>query len=211
MNHDMHDHAGHGMPMLPPEEERGAGSGMSMDTGGPGAAMEHYHGPHAPPQGGMMDLLEFVVMDSAPVRSPALPDRLTDPPSIATRSDTPRREFLFDSGAHQVNGRTFGLERIDVRIPLGQTEIWSFVNGGGESVPFPIHVHGTQFQVLSRTGGRNQVMPWESGLKDTVLLEPGERVEVAIRFDRHTGMFAVEPSNAELRDRGTMFNVLVEG
>ena len=31
-------------------------------------------------------------------------------------------------------------------------------------------------------------MPWEAGLKDTVLVLPGERVEVAVRFAEYPGL-----------------------
>jgi len=38
-------------------------------------------------------------------------------------------------------------------------------------------------QILSRTGGRRDVLPYESaGLKDIVLLEPGETVEIEAHY-----------------------------
>ena len=77
-------------------------------------------------------------------------------------------------------------------------------------LPHPIHVHAGQFRVLSRTGGRNRLMPWEAGLKDTVLTHPGETVNVAVRFDRYPGLFLFHCHNLEHEDMGMMANFRVE-
>ncbi|NIR60576.1 MAG: multicopper oxidase domain-containing protein, partial [Gammaproteobacteria bacterium] len=79
----------------------------------------------------------------------------------------------------RINGQVYDLNRIDLQVPLGQTERWRFITGG--NAPHPVHVHGEYFQVQSRTGGRGALFPWEAGWKDTVLLEDGETVEVLIR------------------------------
>jgi len=104
---------------------------------------------------------------------------------------------------HTINGRTFQLDRVDETVPLEETEIWTFVNESG--LPHPVHVHGGQFHVLTRAGGRGRVMPWETGLKDTVLVLPGERVEVAVRFS-FPGLFLLHCHNLEHEDMGMMLN-----
>ena len=109
---------------------------------------------------------------------------------------------------HTINGQTFDMERVDATIRRGETEIWSFVNSG--VLPHPIHVHAGQFRVLSRTGGRDRIMPWETGLKDTVLTHPGETVDIAVRFDRHPGLFLFHCHNLEHEDMGMMANFRVE-
>jgi FtsP/CotA-like multicopper oxidase with cupredoxin domain len=48
-------------------------------------------------------------------------------------------------------------------------------------------------------------MPWETGLKDTVLTLPGERVEVAVRFV-YPGTFLLHCHNLEHEDMGMMIN-----
>ena len=53
-------------------------------------------------------------------------------------------------------------------------------------------------------------MPWESGLKDTVLVLPGERVEVVVRFQAHRGLFLMHCHNLEHEDMGMMLNFRVE-
>ncbi len=49
-------------------------------------------------------------------------------------------------------------------------------------------------------------MPWESGLKNTVLVLPNERVEVAVRFNEHPGLFLMHCHNLEHEDMGMMLN-----
>jgi len=104
---------------------------------------------------------------------------------------------------HTINGRTFDMVRVDERVRMNQTEVWTFVNES--ELPHPVHVHGGQFRVLSRTGGRARVMPWETGLKDTVLTLPGERVDAAVRFV-YPGIFLLHCHNLEHEDMGMMIN-----
>ena len=72
--------------------------------------------------------------------------------------------------------------------------------------PHPVHMHEVQFQVLERAGGRGRVLPWESGLKDTVLVFPGERVSVIAAFDRYRGRFLMHCHNLVHEDMGMMLN-----
>ncbi len=48
----------------------------------------------------------------------------------------------------------------------------------------PFHIHNTQFRLLDRDG--RPVQPHENGLKDTVLVHPGESVRILIRFDHYS-------------------------
>jgi blue copper oxidase len=176
---------------------RGMGRGMGGMMGGMAGV---------PPQGAGMDLLEFVVRDTPPLPGPPLPDVLSRLPAAAFDARTPRRTFRFESAMmrHTINGRVFVMDRVDFRVPRGTPEVWVFENPSG--LPHPVHVHVGQFRVLSRTGGRERVMPWEAGLKDTVLVLPGERVEVGVRFDEYTGLFLMHCHNLEHEDMGMMLN-----
>lgn len=184
--------------------------GMMMGMGGGMGRGRGMAGMGGVAQGGEMELLEFVVQDSPAEPPPVLPERISRilRPEIGT--DVTRRTFQFDSMMmnHTINGRSFEMERVDERVPLGRTEVWTLVNESG--VPHPVHIHVGQFTVLSRNGGRNRVMPWERGLKDTVLLWPGERVDVAVRFDDYAGLFLLHCHNLEHEDRGMMLNFAVE-
>lgn len=159
-------------------------------------------------QGQALDLLEFrvtrQVTDSAVVPT-ALPAVSTPNPALAVRE----RSFRFESVqmSHTINGREYLMTRDDVVVPFGDTEIWSFENASG--MPHPVHLHATHFRVVSRTGGRGQLFPWEADLKDTVLLQPFETVRVAVQFTAERGLFMLHCHNLEHEDMGMMANVRV--
>lgn len=184
------------------------GRGMGGRGMGRGGMMGGMAG--VPPQGAPMDLLEFVMTDEPAEPPSPIPETLSSIPTPRIDADTPRREFRFESMmmSHTINGRAFAMDRIDLRVPLGQTEVWTIVNTS--RLPHPVHVHVGQFRVLSRTGGRGRIMPWEAGLKDTVLVFPDERVEIAVRFDVHPGLFLLHCHNLEHEDMGMMLNFQVE-
>lgn len=52
-------------------------------------------------------------------------------------------------------------------------------------------------------------MPWEEGIKDTVMIFPLETVRV-VRFSAYRGLFLFHCHNLEHEDMGMMLNVLVE-
>jgi FtsP/CotA-like multicopper oxidase with cupredoxin domain len=109
------------------------------------------------------------------------------------------------AGAFTINDRSFDASRVDVRAQRGVLEVWEIVNVSTE--PHPFHVHATQFQVVSRSSG--PLEPHELGLKDTVLVWPGETVRIAIRFDAHAGLYVLHCHNLEHEDAGMMLNLEV--
>jgi len=60
--------------------------------------------------------------------------------------------------------------------------------------------------VQSRKGGRGKLFPWESGWKDTVLLNDRETVEILIRFDGYRGRYLMHCHKLEHEDQGMMTN-----
>ena len=98
-----------------------------------------------------------------------------------------------------INGRAFEMTGVAAgRGRAGRrTEVWEFVNERNpgqmmeqNGMAHPLHIHGVQFQVLER-----QVLPAlkagcesvrdgyvDEGWKDTVLVMPGERVKVLLKF-----------------------------
>ncbi|MEX2528922.1 MAG: multicopper oxidase domain-containing protein [Gemmatimonadota bacterium] len=180
------------------------GMGRQGMMGGMGSRMaEAYQ------QGRPLDLLTFHVKGQTshpgvlPTALPPMPE-LPDP----ARSVRERR-FDFNSRMmnHTVNGRAFEMDRVDEEVPFGQTEIWTFVNTA--NYPHPVHLHATHFRVLGRRGGRGEIYPWEAGRKDTVLVLPGEEVDVAVRFTEHRGLYLLHCHNMEHEDHGMMQNILV--
>ena len=47
-----------------------------------------------------------------------------------------------------INGRSFDMTRVDLTTVQGQVELWDIVNN--TSMDHPFHIHGTQFQLVSR-------------------------------------------------------------
>ena len=159
-------------------------------------------------QGQALDLLEFRI--TRQVNDPAvIPTRLPAPMLPDAEDAVRERRFRFDSMmmSHTINGRAFEMDRMDVTVPFGETELWTFENPS--AFPHPVHLHATHFRVLSRTGGRGAVQPWETGAKDTVLLWPQETVQVVVRFTRERGRFLMHCHNLEHEDMGMMANVEV--
>jgi FtsP/CotA-like multicopper oxidase with cupredoxin domain len=65
----------------------------------------------------------------------------------------------------------------------------------------PFHVHGTQFQVLSRNGKKPSAE--EKGFKDTIFVDSGEEVKILVRFS-HPGIFMYHCHILEHEDNGMM-------
>jgi len=83
-----------------------------------------------------------------------------------------------------INGKTYDPDRIDDYIRHGASEVWTVTNTN-KFAPHNIHLHLVQFRVLERNG--QAPGPAESGLKDTVMLMPGETVKIQATFDTYRG------------------------
>jgi FtsP/CotA-like multicopper oxidase with cupredoxin domain len=149
------------------------------------------------------DLLEFRVIRQVSVPA-TIPTTLSTIAPLGNPVTT--RTFSFD-GMSKINGLEYDMNRVDFQVPFGQVERWRFITNG--NAPHPVHVHGASFQVVSRTGGRGALFPWEGGWKDTVLLEDRERVDVLIRFDAYRGMYLMHCHKLEHEDMGMMSNFVV--
>ncbi|CAN5243517.1 multicopper oxidase family protein [soil metagenome] len=162
------------------------------------------------PQGMEMDLLEIAVSGAAVAPRWHPPGNLSSVPTLSAANAAAERSFSFTSTAgntHRINGLSFAMDRVDEVVPFGQVERWTFHNHS--ELPHPVHLHGTQFQVASRIGGRNTVYPYEGGWKDTVLVMPEERVEVLVSFDAYGGLFLLHCHNLQHEDMGMMLNINV--
>lgn len=133
------------------------------------------------------------VLDFEPIGkqegSVQIPERLVERPRPDASRVKTRRRFVLSmamggmmgggpgEGDNMfINGRAFAMNRIDEKVRLGDTEIWEV---SGEMMSHPFHIHGVQFEVLSRNGGKPTVR--DSGARDTVLVR--EPVELLVRFD----------------------------
>ncbi|MFG2356446.1 multicopper oxidase family protein [Streptomyces sp. NPDC048521] len=86
--------------------------------------------------------------------------------------------------AAYMDEKLYDPERIDAGVRYGASEIWTVTNANVKA-PHNFHMHLVQFRVIERNG--NAPGPAESGLKDTVVLQPGETVKLQATFDTYTG------------------------
>ncbi len=93
---------------------------------------------------------------------------------------------------------------------LGTTEIWEFDLSNAGMI-HPMHVHGSQFQVLERVNGPySQGLVFDGGWKDTVAVLPGDKVRIIKRFNDHPGKFLFHCHLLEHEDNSMMRNFVVE-
>ncbi len=193
-----------------------ADAGMAM--GGMGMRMGGMMSGSAPlPLGAPVSLLTVRVTrkESIPAR---LPDRLSafdrtlQPPAGLPIRQIP---LTFQAMQWKLAGRTFEMDAAaaDETVAARSTHLWEFVNAGGMmgmQMAHPIHVHGRQFRVLSRTGGnpantlRDGLV--DAGWTDTVLVLPNETVRVQLTFSDHRGLFLYHCHILEHEDMGMMRN-----
>ena len=94
--------------------------------------------------------------------------------------------------------------RVLARPEQGTTEIWEVTNNYGPGV-HPVHVHLVSFQILERTGGNRGLLPYESaGLKDIVLLNPGESAKIVANYGPWNGLYMFHCHNLIHEDNGMM-------
>ncbi|WP_026837678.1 multicopper oxidase family protein [Gillisia sp. JM1] len=124
-------------------------------------------------------------------------------------------------------------------VKLDTTEIWQLSNKGGKmmgdggmmgrgnegggmgnmmQMPHPIHIHQVQFNILEYDTSEMDAMFWNSikdgfideGWQDTVLLMPGMKIKIIMRFSDFKGLFVYHCHNLEHEDMGMMRNFKIE-
>lgn len=135
-----------------------------------------------------------------------VPEELTVIQPLDESAVTATKTIRLDGMGHMVslNGRQFDMDRIDDNVRLGDTEIWEITTSrqmmmGSSGHPF--HIHGTQFQILSRNGRTPPAN--ERGWKDTVFVEAGETVRLIVRF-RFAGLYMYHCHILEHEEAGMM-------
>jgi len=139
-------------------------------------------------------------------------------------SPSPRTFSLYiQQGNWTINGRLFEMEQVanEEIVPFGSEETWEFINEpsggmGGFEMAHPMHIHGPQFKIVQRTPPTDSTLlaNWQTvsdgyvdeGKHDTILLMPGERVQIQINFSNYTGRFLYHCHNLEHEDMGMMRN-----
>jgi FtsP/CotA-like multicopper oxidase with cupredoxin domain len=158
-------------------------------------------------------LLEFRVGAAAEDQT-SVPASLRPLPEwVAKASPTPQRTWVFTVSSSLVatwlvNGETFDPARSDAFPKLNTTETWELYNR--TAVAHAIHMHHTDWYMLSRNGKRPAAA--EDCLKETFLLEPGDRVVIAGHFSDFTGKYVIHCHMLDHEDHGLMSQFeVVEG
>ena len=178
------------------------------------------------PDGAAFPVLRFRVGNGGGAPAP-LPRRLSDVPPAHPRSAVNfERPKAFDLTMRMmswgINGKSFEMLATSPleTVKLGTEEVWEFRNDGMSGMmvmPHSMHVHGLQFRVLKRTTSGQSARSYESvkaglvddGFKDTVLVMPGERVRILVRFADFKGLFLYHCHMLEHEDSGLMRNYRV--
>jgi FtsP/CotA-like multicopper oxidase with cupredoxin domain len=186
-------------------------------------------------QGGARAVARLTMAEAQASRADK-PRVLSRPPNLsvddAVNIATPKQiNIAMRRGQFMLNGRVFGDMREvapDDRVSLGTSEVWEFVNdsqmgmgrgmGGMMQMAHPMHVHNVQFKVIRRSAASPQSVVAEAlakgftdfGLKDVVLVMPGERVQVIMRFENHPGIYLYHCHILEHEDLGMMRNYQID-
>ena len=154
-------------------------------------------------------ILKFSVGSSTPVNNSQVPAILRACPEglsyVLPKVQVERTfEFGRSNGAWTINDKFFDENRIMAKPKLGVPEIWTLKAGGGWS--HPIHIHLTEFYILSRNGLAPPLV--ERGRKDTVRVgwKDGD-VKILINFTGYTGRYVFHCHNLEHEDMRMMANI----
>ena len=172
------------------------------------------------------DVVQFKVEQKSAETQP-LPTQLSTIAPLQPQQATIERDVVLAMARMRwtLNGRVYELDGVaaDERVKANEIASWTFINRGGGgrgmmggmmTLPHPMHVHATQFQVVDRQIDAAMRAEWEqvregfidTGWKDTVLVMPGERVTVLMPFTDYTGTFVYHCHNLEHEDMGMMRN-----
>ncbi|WP_265108742.1 multicopper oxidase family protein [Halosolutus halophilus] len=167
-------------------------SGHEEDGGTGGMNMDH-------PE--IHQIMQFRVADEAEGTDTSvdptelsLPNRNGPDPSAATETRQVTMHMGMDDNMnmiHTLNEERWG-DPVEFKPQLGSTEIWELKNDDDHT--HPIHLHLVEFEVIERehhAEGHDPEgpLPNERGGIDTVRVNPGETVRIAVKFDGYTGRY----------------------
>jgi FtsP/CotA-like multicopper oxidase with cupredoxin domain len=187
---------------------------------------------NAPELGAAMVLFK-VKINQAETETLKLPSKLVALPLLrpedAVNAAQPRPVELALQGMKWViNGQLFEMNAATSQetVQLNSIEQWEIINKlnpgammDAKGMAHPIHFHGVKFQVISREVLPELAAGWKTvkdgyvddGFKDTVIVMPGERVKLLMKFEKYSGLFAYHCHTLEHEDAGMMRNYRVNG
>jgi len=170
-------------------------------------------------QGDAKDIMTFTI-DRSEQETLVLPTSLVPMGEIYDVADVTSEKvwpIVWGSGEFLLNGQTFDMlgTIANERASGDALEKITMTNlEGNIKFAHPMHLHGRQFQILSRSiaaGGVNAYNTVKDGLvddgwHDTFLIMPYETVELLIRWSKHPGLFMYHCHNLPHEDMGMMRN-----
>ena len=100
-----------------------------------------------------------------------------------------------------IDGKSFDMERIDLKSTAGDVELWEIANTTDMNHPF--HIHGTQFQIVERELNGTKIASPFLAWKDTVNITSKETVRIKVRHST-PGMRMYHCHILEHEDNGMM-------
>lgn len=194
----------------------GSSNGMSGNN-----SMDRSHGSTRLDDGLEFNLLKLVVTKPAQAMRP-LPAQLSQVLPIDIKGAS-QRKVRVEMGHMRwlINGESFRPDAFPIDAKRNTTEVWELHNAK-QSMPHPMHMHGFQFQVLSRQNSPAQIRSLgvhgsgrivsDLGWKDTVLVWPDETVRLAIDFSHEFDgdqTYVFHCHNLEHEDGDMMVNMRV--
>ncbi|NHZ46792.1 multicopper oxidase family protein [Nitratidesulfovibrio liaohensis] len=212
-------------PLVRPSAQSGqGGQGGHAGHGGAAAASGAHGQSDGLAEGGDYPIFR-VSVDRAERYDRKVPERLSapdepEPASGGQAAFTRALRLEADGKRWTIAGETFAMDRFPITVPDRRREVWAMENAT-RSMPHPMHLHGYFLRVRERQGSPAQVraqaidgagrLPTDLGLKDTVLVWPGETVLAAVDFGSpaYPGeqIFLFHCHNLEHEDQGMMVNV----
>ncbi len=189
----------------------GGMGGGGMGGGGMGSSLA---------MGAVFDILKVNVSRKAtfkPTLGPLPPLSVRYDASNVPNYAAPR-PFTLEMGRMMtwtINGRVFEMMECaeDEMVYSDETMAWEWINNS--PIPHPMHMHNIQFQVVQRTPPSTSSYATvnqgfvDSGWKDTVIVWPGERVKIAMKFGPHMGMYMYHCHILEHEDMTMMRNYMI--
>jgi blue copper oxidase len=171
--------------------------------------------------GAPFDLMQFRIRAGGRA-GPPLPERLARLPALRATADDERPLRLgFAKGRWRINDRVYDAQATPITAARGARETWLLRNYHA-SAPHAMHLHGFQFRVLERDTSPDWLaplavdaqgrLPTDLGLKDTVLVWPGESVRIALDFAMPFAgdqVYLLHCHNLEHEDAGMMLRVRI--
>jgi blue copper oxidase len=173
------------------------------------------------PDGAEIDLLRIRIRDRMPYER-SVPAILSRIDALPESSFSPRLIVLDQAGGKwRINGSTYQVDATPIVVKRDTIEAWDIRNVP-PTMPHPMHIHGFQFRVLSRTASPEQqrrlavtgqgLAATDLGWKDTVLVWPGETVRIVTDFSHpYLGdqVYMIHCHNLEHEDGSMMLNLKV--